>query len=63
MNNDPKTAELCRKGPNYWGILSILTLTIGDSIGPTGEQSPVVTMLKCLGLHRQYGTLSFKGWD
>ena len=40
------TVKLCRWGPNHWEILSILTLIIGESVGPTGEQSPVVTIFK-----------------
>ena len=33
-------------GPNNWGIFLILPVTIGEGIGPAGEISPVVCMLK-----------------
>ena len=33
-------------GPNNWGIFLILPITTGEGIGPAGEISPVVCMLK-----------------
>jgi len=33
-------------GPNNWGIFLILPVTTGEGIGPAGEISPVVCMLK-----------------
>ena len=33
-------------GPNNWGIFLTLPVTTGESIGPAGEISPVVCMLK-----------------
>ena len=33
-------------GPNNWGIFLILPVTTGEGIGPDGEISPVVCMLK-----------------
>ena len=33
-------------GPNNWGIFLILLVTTGEGIGPAGEISPVVCMLK-----------------
>ena len=33
-------------GPNNWGIFLILPVTTGEGIGPAGESSPVVCMLK-----------------
>ena len=40
------TNYVTEKGPNYREILPILTLTVRESTGLTGGQSPVVTMLK-----------------
>ena len=34
------------RAPNYWGISVIFALTAGECIGPTGDISPVVTLLK-----------------
>ena len=33
-------------GPNNWGIFLIFPVTTGEGIGPAGEISPVVCMLK-----------------
>ena len=33
-------------GPNNWGIFLILPVTTGEGVGPAGEISPVVCMLK-----------------
>ena len=33
-------------GPNNWGISLILPVTTGEGIGPAGEISPLVCMLK-----------------
>ena len=33
-------------GPNNWGIFLTLPVTTGEGIGPAGEISPVVCMLK-----------------
>ena len=33
-------------GPNNWGIFLIWPVTTGEGIGPAGEISPVVCMLK-----------------
>ena len=33
-------------GPNNWGIFLILPVTTREGIGPAGEISPVVCMLK-----------------
>ena len=33
-------------GPNNWGIFLILPVATGEGIGPAGEISPVVCMLK-----------------
>ena len=33
-------------GPNKWGIFLILPVSTGEGIGPVGEISPVVCMLK-----------------
>ena len=33
-------------GPNNWGIFLILLVTTGEGIGPAGEISPVVCMIK-----------------
>ena len=33
-------------GPNNWEIFLILLITTGEGIGPAGEISPVVFMLK-----------------
>ena len=33
-------------GPNNWGIFLTFPITTGEGIGPAGEISPVVCMLK-----------------
>lgn len=35
-----------REGANNWGIFQILAIATGEGIGPAGEISPVVCMLK-----------------
>ena len=51
--NNPETVKLCRKGPKLVGNLWILTLNIGESIGTTGEQFPVVAdMVTGFGFRR-----------
>ena len=49
-------------GPNNWGIFLILPATTGKGIGPAGEISPVVYMLKngLLQASLQIGTIILK---